>query len=197
MTTTPRTLPQPPIRRQQRQGDAPSGVSLPSQPDEGDVMIDALIGALLTNMPEPHTTVTPSITRSIHDPSMTGIAPSTYRGKYYTPVIEKFRLCVINRESHAHYFSRNSSGHEGAYQFHGKEWRRGLAYMMLPELTTDYGNSTARNITTTLRDTPIYRWSRDMQDRAFFTVASWRGTYSGTHHWFLAGSRCNHLGGIK
>jgi len=111
----------------------------------------------------------------------TGIKESLYQGKHYNPNRwERFRLCVIHRESRGDYRAANRvSSARGAYQFLDNSWRDSLVWMLLPEHRNDGLADQVR----ALRDKPIHHWNRYWQDAAFWTVISakpdnwkhWRG----------------------
>ena len=92
-----------------------------------------------------------------------GIRPSAYRGAWYDPRWESFRLCVINRESHGNYAARNPySSASGAYQF-------------LANWTSTIQGWTGEHV-------PIWQMSRWAQDYAWFRamdhgkgLSAWRG----------------------
>jgi len=144
-------------------------------------MITALMAAVIAFTPNAaaHTEVHP-----VTPASATTIAPSAYRGKWFTGAAEKARRCIIWRESHGNYRARNSSGHAGAYQFNDRAWRVSLTYMLIRE------HRAKRAEVIALRRTPINHWPRYWQDAAFFTA--WRDG-AGAKHWHLDGSRCNTL----
>lgn len=127
----------------------------------------------------------PKVVRSYNHPTMHGYEESTYRGKYYYEDQESWRKCVMDRESSFRYGAKNGQGSSaaGAYQFLDRSWRSGLAHMIFPELKKDYGVQVSKQIRNKLMDTPIYKWSREMQDRGFFTVLNYEEKWSGKHHW--------------
>jgi hypothetical protein len=111
-----------------------------------------------------------------------GYERSLYRGKYYYKSQERFRKCVMKRESNYRYKAANRvSSARGAYQFLDNSWRDGLVHMMVKESkkTGDYLKPRAKK----LRKKPIHRWNRYWQDRAFFTALNWNGKWSGKAHW--------------
>lgn len=136
--------------------------------------------------------------RGSRHPSMNGVRASAYKGRYYKGGLgEQFRRCVLERESHGHYGSRNSSSTaQGGYQFLASQWQESLPYMLRPELIEIHGERLGRRVFRALMETPIYRWPRFYQDMSWFTVLHYEGPFSGAHHWYLAGSRCNRLGGM-
>lgn len=156
-------------------------------------MFEAMaLAAVLTAVPADAGTV-PAVTSRASAPQMTGVRPSEYRGKFFTKKGERFRKCVIRRESNGHYFSRNRSGHAGAYQFNDAAWRVSLTYMIRPELRALIGTRAADVAIERLRLHPVNRWSRWVQDMAFHTALNFEGPMSGWRHWYLAGSKCNGL----
>jgi hypothetical protein len=111
-----------------------------------------------------------------------GYKKSLYRGKYYHPDQEKFRWCVMKRESHHNYRAANkSSSARGAYQFLDSQWREGLSYMMVKE-SKKSDDGLIANIRN-LKGKPIHSWNRYYQDRAFFTALNYNGKWSGKKHW--------------
>lgn len=161
-------------------------------------MIDSLLLAAALTTSSPDSDRLAAVTRPSRHSSMIGVKASTYRGRYFTQAGERFRLCVIARESHGHYAAANpSSSARGAYQFLDNSWRESLAYMIRRELReTGTSARDARAVWSVLAANPISRWSRSMQDMAFFLVLNAEGDRSGARHWYLAGSRCNALGGL-
>jgi hypothetical protein len=111
-----------------------------------------------------------------------GYKKSLYRGKYYHPDQEKFRWCVMKRESHHNYRAANkTSSARGAYQFLDSQWREGLSYMMVKE-SKKSDDGLIANIRN-LKGKPIHSWNRYYQDRAFFTALNYNGKWSGKKHW--------------
>lgn len=110
-----------------------------------------------------------------------GIETSLYQGKHYNPKRwERFRLCVIHRESRGNYRAANrTSSARGAYQFLDRSWRQSLVWMLLPE----HRKLGLADEVKALRDKPIHHWNRYWQDAAFWTVINakpgnwqhWRG----------------------
>lgn len=111
-----------------------------------------------------------------------GYEKSLYRGKYYHKDQERFRQCVMKRESHHNYKAANrSSSARGAYQFLDNNWRDGLVHMMIKESKKkDHGLEKKMK---KLFDKPIHKWNRYWQDRAFFTALNYNGKWSGKKHW--------------
>jgi muramidase (phage lysozyme) len=137
----------------------------------------------------------PTVTRKYKHPSMHGYKKSVYTGKFYNKSQEHFRECVMYRESRNTYGATNypTSTAAGAYQFLDRSWRNGLPHMIYPELKKDYGNPFAKKIRTKLQKTPINKWAREFQDRAFFTALNYESKWSGRHHWneTVPGRTCN------
>lgn len=127
---------------------------------------------------------------SPRDSSMSGVKPSTYRGKFYTKAAERARKCIIQRESNGHYFSVSSGGHAGAYQL-APAFQHGAPYMVVKALSIK--GPAARALVAKMQHVPIKRWSRHLQDTAFFAIMNWDHQFSGAKHWFKSGSRCNAL----
>lgn len=121
--------------------------------------------------------------RGYNKPSMSGYQPSHYRGKFYHRDQDAYRACVGERESNWHYAATpKHSTANGAYQWL-TPWHHGLPYMMGHELRSRYGTRIGNQIRDKLLSRPIYRWSRFMQDMAFYTVLNWDHKYSGAKHW--------------
>ena len=119
---------------------------------------------------------------SVQAKDLKGYEKSLYRGKYYHKSQERFRKCVMKRESNYRYKAANRvSSARGAYQFLDNNWRDGLVHMMVKESkkTGDYLKLRAKK----LHNKPIHRWNRYWQDRAFFTAMNWNGKWSGKKHW--------------
>ena len=111
-----------------------------------------------------------------------GYEKSLYRGKYYHADQERFRHCVMSRESHFSYRAANkSSSARGAYQFLDNNWRDGLVHMMLKE-SKKSGDGLAPQIKRLFKK-PIHHWNRYWQDRAFFSALNYNGKWSGKKHW--------------
>lgn len=109
-----------------------------------------------------------------------GFEPSLYRGKYFSKRSERFRECVIERESKGNYRAANaSSSARGAYQFLDNAWRESLVHMLRPEAKKHGLLPQVRK----LNNKPIHKWSRYWQDAAFYTVYNHDGPGSGAHHW--------------
>lgn len=123
-------------------------------------------------------------------PTPSGIAASTYTGRWYDPAADPFRRCVIAREAPGgNYAAANPrSSARGAYQFLDRAWRHGLAHDVAKAITAT--RSAFRAVRAALRAVPINRWSRLAQDAAFW-VAYRHG--AGWRHWYHPGSRCNGL----
>lgn len=118
-----------------------------------------------------------------------GAEPSLYRGIYFHPDQERFRLCVGNREGSFAYMVRGGGGNNyyGTYQFH-KNFQNGIPYMMAKE-SRRTGDGLVKDILK-LRYIPINKWNRYYQDRAFFTVVNYDGKWSGKHHWNSRSHSC-------
>lgn len=111
-----------------------------------------------------------------------GYEKSLYRGKYYHKDQERFRKCVMDRESSFSYRAANrSSSARGAYQFLDNNWRDGLVHMMLKESKKKDHNLEKKM--KKLFNKPIHKWNRYFQDRAFFTALNYNGKWSGKKHW--------------
>jgi len=108
-----------------------------------------------------------------------GIRPSLYRGAKFSPRAEKHRICIAKRESHGNYKARSAGGvYEGAYQMN-RGLARGATWMMQPSVKKLMGAEGVK-ILEKLRKTPVMKWNRYWQDRAFFTI--WRDG-RGKSHW--------------
>lgn len=110
--------------------------------------------------------------------NMRGVQESLYQGKWYNPKRgERFRLCVIDRESRGYYRAANKrSSARGAYQFLDSQWRDSLVWMLRPEARK---NGLVKQVDK-LRNKPIHEWSRYWQDAAFWTVYR---NGKGAKHW--------------
>jgi hypothetical protein len=108
-----------------------------------------------------------------------GIRPSLYRGAKFSPLAEKHRICIAKRESHGNYKARSAGGvYQGAYQMN-RGLARGATWMMQPSVKKLMGAEGVK-ILAKLRKTPVMKWNRYWQDRAFFTI--WRDG-RGKSHW--------------
>jgi hypothetical protein len=108
-----------------------------------------------------------------------GIRPSLYRGAKFSPRAEKHRICIAKRESRGNYKARSAGGvYEGAYQMN-RDLARGATWMMQPSVKKLMGAEGVK-ILEKLRKTPVMKWNRYWQDRAFFTI--WRDG-RGKSHW--------------
>lgn len=146
----------------------------------------ALLSTLLLASPAKADGIT-HLERIANDP--TGIYPSLYQGKWYSPKHDDFRRCIMKRESRGNYRAANPrSSARGAYQFLDSQWRDGLTYMMIKEERRTDGQKIPE--IRDLRKKPIHKWSRYWQDRAFWTAFR-HG--DGAHHWHYPGSPCNRL----
>jgi hypothetical protein len=127
-----------------------------------------------------------------------GVQPSLYRGKFYDAKNEHTRRCIVQRESRGHYKVIGGGGdnYHGAYQFHDRNWRRGLVFMMLKE--SKQRDDGVQQEIRALFDKPINRWNRYFQDRAFWTA--WRFG-DGASHWaggrFSCPQQMKHYGGDR
>lgn len=84
-----------------------------------------------------------------------GIAPSAYTGRYYSPAYEGFRRCIVHRESRGDYTARNPrSSAAGAYQFLLSTSNVVARMMDRPDLV-------GRSAST---------WPRAAQDEAFYVL---------------------------
>ncbi|MBI1352634.1 MAG: hypothetical protein GC156_16155 [Actinomycetales bacterium] len=118
---------------------------------------------------------------------MRGVEKSLYRGRYYNASSETKRLCIVKRESEAHYDVVNPSHrYFGAYQV-SRALAKGATWMMLKEHKKLMGASAAKKVLSRLRGKPMNTWPRYWQDAAFHTIMNYRGTLSGASHW--AGGR--------
>lgn len=127
---------------------------------------------------------------TLHSPQtkdLRGIEDSLYRGRYFRPVAEERRVCIVKRESEGHYDVVNPGGNYfGAYQV-SRGLARGVTYMMAKEHKALMGAASAKQVLAELRGTPMHRWPRYWQDAAFHTIMNWEGPLSGASHW--AGGR--------
>lgn len=120
---------------------------------------------------------------------MVGYRPSTYRGKYFDPRFEQYRLCVVQRESGGRY-SESSGSHIGAYQF-----SYSLAASARRALRVEMGDVFGRaglDAVDALAGTAMSSWPRYFQDAAFWTIFN-RG--AGWSHWssrWGANWNCDH-----
>jgi hypothetical protein len=109
------------------------------------------------------------------------VRESTYTGKHYSAQWERWRTCVVARESRDNPRAANrSSSARGLYQFLDNAWRTSLTHMLMPEHRDERATVKA------LRTKPIHHWPRYWQDAAFWTVLR-HG--KGAHHWAY-GSSC-------
>jgi len=112
-----------------------------------------------------------------------GYEKSLYQGKWYMPKREKLRKCISKIESHHHY--KASGYYRGAYQF-SPALARGVTWMMQPEVRKEMGDA-GLDLIQKLRKTPMNKWNRYWQDRAFWTV--WKKG-DGRSHWRAGKGRC-------
>lgn len=147
-------------------------------------MIDALVTAVaLSSSPSQTPVEPPAIVRTLDHPSMSGVRPSEYTGRKYKKSQEKFRKCVLRRESNGHYFSTNrDGGYFGGYQMR-RALAVGAAWMMRDELRDMFGVTVGTEISRKLRVTEPHKWARFYQDMAFYVVLNAEGTGSGAKHW--------------
>lgn len=107
---------------------------------------------------------------------------SLYQGKWYMPKREDRRKCISHIESRHNYRAGNKGGkYRGAYQF-DKPLSVGATWMMQPEIRKEMG-SAGLALVKKLRKTPMYKWNRYWQDRAFWTIWA-KG--KGKKHWMHA-----------
>ena len=154
------------------------------QPQAAPFLLEELKIKYREEMPEEFQA---AVSRQAKD--LKGYEKSLYRGKYYHKSQERFRKCIMERESNYSYTAANRvSSARGAYQFLDNSWRDGLVHMMVKESkkTGDYLKPRARK----LHEKPIHRWNRYWQDRAFFTALNWDSKWSGKKHWYLTSSGC-------
>lgn len=127
---------------------------------------------------------------TLHSPEtkdLHGVEGSLYRGRYFRPVSEEKRLCIVKRESEGFYDVVNPGGNYfGAYQV-SRDLAEGATYMMAKEHRALMGDATAKQVLAELRSTPMHEWPRYWQDAAFHTIMNWEGPLSGASHW--AGGR--------
>jgi hypothetical protein len=112
-----------------------------------------------------------------------GYEVSLYQGKWYMPKREKMRKCLSKIESHHHY--KAGGYYRGAYQF-SKALARGVTWMMQPEVKKEMGDAGV-DLIQKLRKTPMNKWNRYWQDRAFWTI--WNEG-KGKNHWRAGKGRC-------
>jgi len=120
---------------------------------------------------------------------MVGYRPSTYRGAYFDPRFEQYRLCVLQRESGGRY-SESSGAHIGGYQFSYSLAAQALRAMRA-EMGTEFGAAGLAFLDRLAGD-PMYTWPRYAQDAAFWTIFN-RG--AGWRHWssqWGANWNCDH-----
>ena len=133
----------------------------------------------------------PRVIYGYRHPTMQGWEVSFYKGKYYVSSQEEWRKCVQHRESRFRYGAQNkTSTAKGAYQFLDSQWRDSLAHMVYPELIEMHGKYIAKDIKEKLFSQPISKWSRAIQDQAFYTVLNYNGKWSGKKHWSLQFNYC-------
>ena len=113
----------------------------------------------------------------------------------------QFAQCVSTRESHGNYKARHheaGSTASGRWQFLDKQWRHGLSFMVTERLA-HFGadRKTVKEIRQHLLSTSINHWEPQYQNIAFVAALNAKGKWSGAHHWYIRGSRCNELIPIK
>jgi len=97
--------------------------------------------------------------------SLSGVRSSAYVGRYYSPRHERTRKCIVRKESGGNYRIASRTGkYRGAYQFNANLARHTAKRMGRSDLAR----------------TPINRWSRFEQDKAFWMV--WNNG-RGRGHW--------------
>lgn len=62
--------------------------------------------------------------------------------------------------------------------------------MITPELKKQLPPEEVDAIKKQLFKNPINKWSREIQDMAFYTVLNYNGKWSGKKHWYLQRSSC-------
>lgn len=110
---------------------------------------------------------------------------------------QAFARCVAERESGNNPKARNTSGSSaaGIYQFLDRSWRRPLAFMVAERLKSfGYPKPRAKALRIELQGKNIATWPARWQHVGFAAVISHPG---GARHWYLAGSKCNALGGMS
>lgn len=129
------------------------------------------------------------------------LSPATVSDAATVPhSLQDFQHCVAQRESHGNPKARaRSAGKDstasGRYQFLDSKWRHGLSYMVAERLRAyGLGAVEALHVRKYLQSVSIDRWPAGLQDVAFAAVVSKPG---GTRHWWIAGSKCNRLGGMR
>jgi hypothetical protein len=109
----------------------------------------------------------PKVSRSLY-----GVRPSAYIGRHYSPRHEATRRCIVRRESGGNYRIASPGGrYQGAYQFN-------------PALARATALKMGRR---DLAGTPMRRWSRFDQDKAFWIV--WNHG-RGAGHWASTRHSC-------
>ena len=114
-----------------------------------------------------------------------GFRESLYQGRWYMPKREELRKCLSKIESHHHYKAGEGGYYRGAYQF-SKPLARGVTWMMHPEVKKEMGDA-GLDLIQELRKTPMNKWNRYWQDRAFWTI--WNEG-KGKSHWRAGKGRC-------
>lgn len=105
------------------------------------------------------------------DPAQVGIRASAYEGRYVDANYERYRRCVIKRESGGIYHIASPSGkYRGAYQV-SPELAVGMGWMIQKELRLQgVERADAIRIGRELRAHPIDEWGRYWQDMGFWLV---------------------------
>ncbi len=142
-------------------------------------MIDLLVSALMIHVEQPSASL-----------------PSAYVGRYYSASEEGTRRCIATRESEGNRTGTGGNGrYQGPYQMLGP-LVVGATWMMRAELRDMYGHREGTMLARRLRATPLHKWDSPMlQDMAFWTIYSWKGTASGAKHW--AGGRWSCPSGMR
>lgn len=114
-----------------------------------------------------------------------GYELSLYQGKWYMPKREGLRKCLSKIESHHNYKAGRGGYYRGAYQF-SPALAQGVTWMMQPEVKKEMGDAGV-DLIQELRKTPMNKWNRYWQDRAFWTI--WNEG-KGRSHWRAGKGRC-------
>jgi hypothetical protein len=147
-------------------------------------MAALLLSAALIAPTGTATATPPPLTASAKE---TGQEPSAYRGKYFSPADERYRVCVAQREGRHQYWVTGSNGmYQGTYQM-TRALVSGAVWMAAKEWRELYGPRTAKAMRVELHATDPREYSREVWDQLFWTVLNWDGPRSGAHHW--AGGR--------
>ena len=144
------------------------------------MIVAAALVAALTLTPAQMPVMPPPLFATVKE---TGPEPSAYRGKFYNPADEGYRLCVAQREGRHQYWGTGSNGlYVGTYQM-TRALARGAVWMMAKEWRAEYGAALARKMRQALHSTHPRTWSREIWDQAFWTVLNWEEPRSGAFHW--------------